>query len=1381
MKRIARPFISILLSIVLLVSMAPANVMPAFASEPIMPFADPGTYNTGDVAAINTLINTYGLSLAPAPTDGSDSPAGWSGKVTWNTGRETESGSGIFINRRITGLNLSEMVWGGQDGAVVITGLSELNTLNLSANKLTDLTVSALGKLQTLNCYSNDLTALTLSGVPLLTYLNCSDNKLSSLDATGLSVLASFYCDKNLLTELLLPEKYWDDDDSGYVNPALVTVNCQDNRLETLDLSDRIIFNLNCSLNYMGPDSSIIDVTGTGVNWSLPAYTFEPQRSFNTYDIEAFNEIITHMGLVDGESAAIPTADDLDPMFGWTIPKAWWDIMDFTPFTIASQAPQRVSALNIAGMASGEFKTGWATTLPATWPDGKLDVKALDALTSLDVSGNGLLSIDVTGLSGLVSLDVSDNVLPSPAAVTGAGSIPEFIFDPQYYILTMDGGEITGVMDGGTGIPDPGSPFGSNYPGKGIYRQGTAVAITADEPQEPGDEFKNWTRTGGGTFANAGAEVTVFTMPKGYAAVTAVFGPETEYNESDVEIIKGIINDYDLDLTYDDPESWETAGVVTWSDPPSGMNKRVIGLDLNGRGLSPDAEPHPPAIFDATGLIMLKTLDISDNALTDIDISGLNLLTTLICSENLLEALDLTGLTALTAVDCSYNYLTGADPVTGPDGTAFSAWDDASFIYDPQYYALTLYRADSGSIAIDEGKEGKEGFFPADSEVRLTAGAAVMAGEAFSHWMSNDAEDPDNDVFSPNNNANPVTFTMPKKAVTVEARFATLFNIQDIIAMNAVIDSNPTLGITGWAKTEDIAGNMTSNPWPFVTWSNDNAGKRVTKIDVSGKDALGNGTLTVSGAAGLDALAALDVSGNKFTSLAVSSLAGLTALDCSDNMLAELTLSGLGELVALDASKNILAQGNISGLAGLAKLETLELSENLITTLNVSTLSALKTLDLTRNRIAAENSVYRPVGTTLLFVPQYYSLTISSGTAARSTPPGKDNNGMILDGGEGGTGWYLWETALTVKADGKTDGTGFASWTIPGSVTLTGGTTTSHETIKFDMPNANVSLTAAYAPLYHTGDIAVVNKVITDNGLGLTLCATEDGKYIPPDWTSNIITWSEATSGKRVTGLDLNRQGLTGMLDMGGATGLTELLALDCSDNELTGLDVTAMAKLAAVDAKDNLFTGNTLGVDLNIIGYGNTYAYQNHNFIYTPLNYILTLEGGAISGGDYSGLTRGKYRAGAVIGIAASTPEPGDDFKGWQRKTGSGGVFGNQNTTPTTFIMPANNVTIEAVFGPIGFSFHMPDVLLINSLIDNNRLNLQKYTSGDDPEVIWAGKVGWTKATSPYRINTLDLTGQALGRKMTGAVDLTGLSELVTLNVKGNDLTALTLPALKN
>ncbi|RHR10543.1 hypothetical protein DWX58_03890 [Pseudoflavonifractor sp. AF19-9AC] len=115
----------------------------------------------------------------------------------------------------------------GADGILTLAERQAVTSLDLSGQGLTSLEgLAAFPNLETLDCSQNKLSELDLSGNPNLTRLYCSYNQLTELDMSQNPKLRSLYCGYNQLTRL---------DVSGHGD--LVALNCEMNKLTELDLS----------------------------------------------------------------------------------------------------------------------------------------------------------------------------------------------------------------------------------------------------------------------------------------------------------------------------------------------------------------------------------------------------------------------------------------------------------------------------------------------------------------------------------------------------------------------------------------------------------------------------------------------------------------------------------------------------------------------------------------------------------------------------------------------------------------------------------------------------------------------------------------------------------------------------------------------------------------------------------------------------------------------------------------------------------------------------------------------------------------------------------------------------------------------------------------
>jgi len=227
--------------------------------------AQPGTYNAGDIAVINSIIANNGLNWTPAnPADGSYIPDDWYG-LEWTSD---------ITNKRIFELYVEGK---NLNGTLDVSGLEKLENLDCLNNQLTAIDVSGLVNLLQILCYENQLTAIDVSGLVNMERLFCDDNQLTELDLSGLVNLQMLNCSDNLLTALDVSElvNLWSLgcsgnqltalDVSGRVN--LQSLNCSDNLLTALDVSKLVKLNmLSCNDNQL-TELNLTGLTGLNGSW----------------------------------------------------------------------------------------------------------------------------------------------------------------------------------------------------------------------------------------------------------------------------------------------------------------------------------------------------------------------------------------------------------------------------------------------------------------------------------------------------------------------------------------------------------------------------------------------------------------------------------------------------------------------------------------------------------------------------------------------------------------------------------------------------------------------------------------------------------------------------------------------------------------------------------------------------------------------------------------------------------------------------------------------------------------------------------------------------------------------------------------------------------
>jgi type IX secretion system substrate protein len=110
-------------------------------------------------------------------------------------------------------------------GAVDLTSLVNLKSVDMSSTNTTSLNVTGLTQLEFLNCDTGQLTTLDVSTCTSLKSLLCARNQLTTLNVNGLTAIEMLYCNNNQLTSL---------DVSNLQN--LTNLCCSDNALTSLNL-----------------------------------------------------------------------------------------------------------------------------------------------------------------------------------------------------------------------------------------------------------------------------------------------------------------------------------------------------------------------------------------------------------------------------------------------------------------------------------------------------------------------------------------------------------------------------------------------------------------------------------------------------------------------------------------------------------------------------------------------------------------------------------------------------------------------------------------------------------------------------------------------------------------------------------------------------------------------------------------------------------------------------------------------------------------------------------------------------------------------------------------------------------------------------------------
>ena len=149
-----------------------------------------------------------------------------------------------------------------------LSGLAAVETLEASANKLGTLDVSDAVALKTLNANNNQLGALNISRNKALTELQCASNNIAALDFKNNTTLETIVCRRNSLSTLdvtkLAGLKVLDCGNNNLAslnvnqNPLLESLYCSSNGLTTLTVSANTALS---ELEFASNSLTNIDVT----------------------------------------------------------------------------------------------------------------------------------------------------------------------------------------------------------------------------------------------------------------------------------------------------------------------------------------------------------------------------------------------------------------------------------------------------------------------------------------------------------------------------------------------------------------------------------------------------------------------------------------------------------------------------------------------------------------------------------------------------------------------------------------------------------------------------------------------------------------------------------------------------------------------------------------------------------------------------------------------------------------------------------------------------------------------------------------------------------------------------------------------------------------
>ena len=570
--------------------------------------------------------------------------------------------------------------------------------------------------------------------------------------------------------------------------------------------------------------------------------------------------------------------------------------------------------------------------------------------------------------------------------------------------------------------------------------------------------------------------------------------------------------------------------------------------------------------LDVSGCAALTDLSCDNNQLTSLDVSQNTALTDLSCDNNQLTSLDVSQNTALTELNCSYNNLAALD---------LSRNSSLRFVYaENNYYEVTLDEDGNVDIAAIPGLE-------ADRMTDLQGGRiegntlhldADMLRYHYDYKCPSPSASPSGGYFyiTPNNPAYCIPIDKEHFPDTAFRSYVAAY--VDWNEDGQLSPGNRRMVTSLYVSGRGIRDLRGIEYFSFLEFLNCNS-NQLTSLDLSRNTALtvlncNSNQLTSLDLSKNTALRGLYCSNNQLTSLDVSQNTALTDLSCDNNQLTSLDLSqntalyylqcDYNQLTSLDVSQNTaltylycnynqLTSLDVSQNTALTELycsgndlTSLDLSKNTalyylycnnnqLTSLDVSQNTALRSLYCSNNHLAALDLSKNSRLNTVNAEQNYHEVTLDEGgNVDIAAIPGLEADRMTdLQGG------YIVGNTLHLDADVLRY---YYDYKCPNPSAPSGGyfhiTTNNHVPIDKE----------------HFPDTAFRSCVAA------SFDRDEDGKLSP--FERSIIT-----------DISVPNQGIH---DLRGIEYFSFLESLDCSGNQLTGLDLSANTYLQSLDCSNN-------------------------------------------------------------------------------------------------------------------------------------------------------------------------------------------------------------------
>ncbi|GAA3589339.1 T9SS type A sorting domain-containing protein [Flavivirga amylovorans] len=876
--------------------------------------------NNGLLTTFNATNNPSLFCINVDDTTYSENEAGWQKDdtiATYSTDCELNRFTAIpddFFEQALIDLGLDS---GPLDNQVLTANIEHVLVLNVNNKQIEDLEgIKGFSLLRELDCSNNYLNDLDVSDMVNLEALYCSSNYFLTnntantnglLNTTGTSNLRKLFCASNNLGDL---------DTSLNVN--LEALDCADNNLDVLNVTgNSLLKELNCSNNNLTGLDISTNVTLEDVNCDSNKISNLNTATLNNTTLVkiscASNDLSTllignYVALVDlncrsnsltqlitGANVALEFLDFTDNQIS--------DIILTTNTNLVQllAAQNELTQLNIGTNTLLE-------SLDCSYNQiNQLLVNSALSLRYLSSANNQLTDLDLSNNLDLIDVNVSSNSLSGLQLSNNLNQLKSFNCSSNM----LDDGIDLSTMGTGT-CPTATPNIQAICP--------TNITINVSNNQL---EFLNIQNGVNNRILNFNA-----TLNANLSCIQV-----DDVNAIGASWKKDATSEYSMDCrfgeTYVPDDNFEQALITLGYDVgplndyvPTANIEILTVLDVSGNN-----------ILDLTGIEdfeALLNLNVSNNALTTLDLSKHVDLTTLDVSNNSLSDLDLSDNTALITINCSDNLLTTLDLTANINVTNLNiANNNFSEFVPSNIPSLQIFNCDSNQI-IDLDFTMNTGLTSLSCALNELESLNIKNGQNPSLTNLNAQNNVDLTCIQTDTGAVPGGVTWIKDATTqyaINCRFGETYVPDDAFETALINFGYDTGALDDYVPTRTISN--------------------ISFLDISEK-----GISDLTGIEDFTSLTILNVEENDIATVDLNANVLLVSLNASNNVLTTIDLMALTDLRVLNISNNDLSQININSNLSLRELNV---SSNALTALDVNVLVDLEKLNCSSNLLDALN------------------------------------------------------------------------------------------------------------------------------------------------------------------------------------------------------------------------------------------------------------------------------------------------------------------------------------------------------------------------------------------------------------------------------------------